>query len=66
MVTQKEKHEKALLILENIDIINNRILSFNSDNKIFGSSEHYIKRLNINIAIKNKLKRYYYNNFKID
>lgn len=66
-MTNIEKHEKAIQILENIDRLDYRIES-NVDRATdtsFWIRYHYIKRIMIDTAIKKKLTNYYNKNFKL-
>jgi hypothetical protein len=70
-MTQIEKHEKAIRILEAISSLQNRILSHERAVKMsvknsFGNIwEHYTERLKIDNDIKKRLQNYYEKSFKI-
>jgi len=69
-MTQTEKHEKAILVLENIEQAQMMIESHESSSYQFleflGSNDNWHKkRILANKAIKDKLENYYNNNFKI-
>jgi hypothetical protein len=70
-MNQLEKHEKAIRILEAINLLQNRIFSHERTIKMavkntFGNIyEHYEERLRIDNAIKNRLQNYYEKSFKI-
>lgn len=66
---QIKKHEKAILVLEAIDMATNRILSYDTDLKRFEKSfwgvEWTKHRKETTIKVKERLQNYYNNNFKI-
>lgn len=70
-MTQIQKHEKAIRVLEAIDTATNRILRKESDLKKYGLNDFlgWGKRELIQIEtlkkVKQKLKNYYNNNFQI-
>ena len=70
-MNQIEKHEKAILILININDVTNRILRASKDvstakaNHYLGMKEHYENRILIDRKIKERLQNYYDKNFKL-
>jgi len=70
-MTQIEKHEKAIKILENIDRLDFRIesnqyqqakMAYNGFGRI---KEHYLNRVFIDTKMREKLINYYNKNFKL-
>lgn len=70
-MTQIQKHEKAIRVLEAIDTATNRIFSKEADLKKYGMNDflgwgirevEYIETLK---KVKERLKNYYNNNFQI-
>jgi hypothetical protein len=70
-MNQLEKHEKAILILTNINDVTNRILRASKDvslakqNHYLGMKEHYENRILIDRKIKERLQNYYDKNFRL-
>ena len=70
-MTQIEKHEKAIKVLEAIDTATNRIfrkeadLKKYGDNDFLGWGEFAKKDIETLKRVKEKLKNYYNNNFKL-
>lgn len=70
-MTNLEKHEKAIKILEAIDLATNRILRKESELKIYGEndflgwSKWQIKKIENLKKVKEKLTNYYNLNFKL-
>jgi len=70
-MTNREKHEHAIKILDCIDVLTNRILRNIADkekwgnNDFLGMNEFFDQRIKINVKIKRKLLNYYDKNFRI-
>jgi len=70
-MTQIEKHEKAIRLLEAIDTATNRILREQADlekygeNDFLGWGKWQTKKIETLKKVKEKLKNYYEKNFKI-
>ena len=70
-MTQIEKHEKAIRVLEAIDTATNRILRKEADLKKYGMNDFLgwgkweIAKIENLKKVKTRLKRYYNNNFQI-
>ena len=70
-MTQIEKHEKAIRVLEAIDTATNRIFRKEADllkygeNDFLGWSKWEKTKIETLKKVKEKLKNYYNNNFKI-
>jgi hypothetical protein len=70
-MTQLEKHEKAIRLLEAIQTVENRILRNSSDIKkwgdgdFLGMSDYFKERIKFNEKMKDKLTNYYLKNFKL-
>lgn len=68
-MTQLEKHEKAIKLLNAIKECYNRIFNHKYYLKVGfttkGSMIHHLKRIEINTAIKTRLEAYYNKSFKI-
>lgn len=66
-MTQLQKHEKAIIVLEAIEACNRRILSLQTDIKTFPIE--FIgwpsQRLEIVVKVKNRIQNYYDKNFKL-
>ena len=66
-MTQLEKHEKAIRVLEAIDTCDRRIASLQEDIKSF--PQEFTKwpkqRLATNLATRDRIQKYYNNNFKL-
>lgn len=71
MISQIEKHTKAILVLEAIDTATNRILRTESDlkkygeNNFLGWAKWQIEKIEKLKKAKLKLQNYYNQNFKI-
>lgn len=63
-MTQIEKHEKAIAVLNLIHDANLLVKNFTAANKSLPSKWH-ASRIEVNKAIKARLENYYNNNFKI-
>ena len=66
-MTQLEKHEKAIRLLDNITYCERRIDWLSHDIKTFPKelSKYPKKRLGITLKVKEKLQNYYDKNFKL-
>jgi len=70
-MTQLEKHEKAILVLEAIDTATNRIFRKESDLKKYGEidflglAKWQIEKIENLKKVKLKLQNYYNQNFKL-
>ena len=70
-MTQIEKHEKAIRVLEAIDTATNRIFRKEEDLKKYGENDFLgwgkweIAKIENLKKVKTRLKRYYNNNFQI-
>lgn len=70
-MTQLEKHQKAILVLEAIDLATNRMMRKESDLKKYAENnflnwkEWEVKRIESLKGAKEKLTNYYNKNFKL-
>ncbi len=70
-MTNREKHEHAIKILDCIDVLNNRIFRNIADkekwgnNDFLGMNDFFQQRIEINVKIREKLLNYYHKKFRI-